>query len=202
MRAADDVWSRGLDLLPCCAAQYEAERGDTRVIVIKSQRAMKQPDQNEPSRKSAAQDTPLAAWLPVLAAMAIMITGCLSTFLVLQLDEFRPKVGDIVAFRPGSQDSDMWQVSIPATLISAMGSPLAACALDPNVMAESGGSLIVEGLVNKPSVQYRIHWAGSTTAKTAEDCGNSVDLLVSRTDLQRLANAAGGFGAGEKGVVR
>ena len=52
----------------------------------------------------------LAAWLPVLAAVGIMATGCLSTFLVLQLDEFRPKVGDMVVFRPGSQDADMWQM--------------------------------------------------------------------------------------------
>ena len=74
--------------------------------------------------------------------MGIMITGCLSTFLVLQLDEFRPKVGDIVAFKPGSQDSDMWQMTIPATSVSAIGSPLAECSLDPNAMAEQGGSLL------------------------------------------------------------
>ena len=53
-----------------------------------------------------------------------MITGCLSTFLVLQLDEFRPKVGDIVAFKPGSEDTDMWQITIPAT--SGFGDRLAA----------------------------------------------------------------------------
>ena len=61
---------------------------------------MRQPDQHDPSRHDASHGTGLAAWLPVLAAMAIMITGCLSTFLVLQLDEFRPKVGDIVASSP------------------------------------------------------------------------------------------------------
>jgi hypothetical protein len=134
--------------------------------------------------------------------MAIMVTGCLSTFLVLQLDEFRPKVGDIVAFKPGSQDTDMWQMAIPAIMMSAMGSPLAECSLDPNVMAEKGGSLVVEGLQDDPSLQYRIHWAGSATAKTDGNCGDSANLLVSRTDLQRLANAAGGFGVGDKGIVR
>jgi hypothetical protein len=163
---------------------------------------MRPPDQHEPRRGSSPEATSLAAWLPVLAAMAIMITGCLGTFLVLQLDEFRPKIGDIVAFKPGSQDSAMWQVTIPATLVSAIGSPLAECALDPSVMAENGGSLVVEGLHNSPSLQYRIHWAGLATAKTTGDCGDSANLLVSRTDLQRLANAAGGFGVGDKGIIR
>ena len=78
-----------------------------------------EPDQHEPTRhgdpNGTPERTPLAAWLPVLAAMAIMVTGCLSTFLVLQLDEFRPKIGDIVAFKPGSEDTDMWQMTIPAT---------------------------------------------------------------------------------------
>jgi hypothetical protein len=133
--------------------------------------------------------------------MAIMVTGCLSTFLVLQLDEFRPKVGDIVAFKPASQDTDMWQMTIPATMLSAIGSPVAACTLDPNVMAEHGGSLIVESRQEDPSLRYRVHWAGSNTAAATGNCGASADLLVSRTDLQRLANAAGGFGVGDKGFV-
>src|SRR3978361_813643 len=106
---------------------------------------MKRPEQHDNRPENAPQGAPLSAWLPVLAAMAIMITGCLSTFLVLQLDEFRPRVGDIVAFKPGSQDSDMWQMAIPATLVSATGSPVAECSLDPNVMADKGGSLVAGG---------------------------------------------------------
>ena len=144
----------------------------------------------------------MAAWLPVLLAMAIMATGCLTTFLVLQLDEFRPKVGDIVAFRPGSQDTDTWQTIVPATLASVTGVPRGECSLDPNVMAEKGGSLVVERLQDAPSVRYLVHWAGSETARTTGNCGESADLLMSRTDLQRMANAAGGFGVGEKGIVR
>ncbi len=134
--------------------------------------------------------------------MAIMVTGCLSTFLVLQLDEFRPKVGDIVAFKAGSQDTDMWQMSILATEVSSSGAPIAECSLDPNVMATNGGSLIVEGRQDEPALQYRVHWAGSETARSSGNCGGSANLLVTRTDLQRLANAAGGFGVGEKGIVR
>ena len=167
---------------------------------------MRQPDRHDPTRNTTPHGTSNGpawdAWLPVLAAMAIMVTGCLSTFLVLELDEFRPKVGDIVAFRPGSQDTDMWQMSIPAKLASATGAPGAACALDPNVMAEKGGSLVVEGRQDDPAVQYLVHWAGTATASTSDSCGDSANLVVSRTDLQRLANAAGGFGVGDKGVVR
>ena len=167
---------------------------------------MRRPNQHEPSRNNSPNGTSerasLAAWLPVLAALAIMVTGCLSTFLVLQLDEFRPKVGDIVAFKPGSEDTDMWQMTIPAQLVSTTGSPQAACTLDPNVMADKGGSLIVEGREDVPSVEYQVHWAGSKTAQTSGNCGASADLLVSRVDLQRLANAAGGFGVEDKGIVR
>jgi hypothetical protein len=159
---------------------------------------MRRPDQRDQGRNT----TPLAAWLPVFAAMAIMVTGCVSTFLVLQLDQFRPKVGDIVVFKPGSQDSDMWQMTIPATLLSASGSRLAECTLDPNVMATTGGSLIVEGRQEDPDLQYQVHWAGERTSANGGDCGGSANFLVSRTDLQRLANAAGGFGVGEKGVIR
>jgi hypothetical protein len=155
---------------------------------------------NPHSRNTGAHSTTLTAWLPVLAAMAIMMVGCLSTFLVLQLDEFRPKLGDIVTYKPGSEDSDMWQMMIPATVIAADGTAHGTCKLDPNVMADKGGSLIVEGLSTAADVQYRIHWQGMQTTTTREDCGRSAELEVSRTDLQRLANAAGGFGVGDKGV--
>ncbi len=134
--------------------------------------------------------------------MGIMVTGCLSTFLVLQLDEFRPQVGDMVVFKPGSQDTDLWQMTIPGTRLSATGAPLGTCSLDPNVMAADGGSLVVEGRVTEPALQYTVHWAGTQTAKQDGNCGADASVMVSRTDLQRLANAAGGFGVGDKGIVR
>ena len=131
-----------------------------------------------------------------------MLVGCLSTVVVLQLEALRPKVGDIVAFKPGSEDTDPWQTAMPAASLSPKGSPMAKCSLDPNVMARKGGSFIVEGLEEGSSTLYRIHWAGPETADKAGNCGASASLLVSRTDLQRLANAAGGFGVGDKGIVR
>jgi hypothetical protein len=163
---------------------------------------MRRSDQHEPGRNSTPHGPPLTAWLPVLAATAIMITGCLSTFLVLQLDQFRPKIGDMVVFPPGSQDTEMWQLTIPVTAVSAAGSPIGDCVLDPNVMATDGGSIVVESRQTEPSLQYTIHWAGGRTAKETGNCGFAANVIVSRTDLQRLANAAGGFGIGTKGIVR
>ncbi len=167
-------------------------------MVMWDDQAMRRPDQ----RQNKQHGTSLTAWLPVMAAMAIMLTGCLSTFLVLQLDEFRPKIGDIVVFKPGSEDPEMWQMLIPANRMSAAHATVATCSLDPNVMATKGGSLIVEGRQDEPSLLYRIHWAGTRTTKDRGNCGPSADLTVSRTDLQRLANAAGGFGVGDKGIVQ
>ncbi|OYV35562.1 MAG: hypothetical protein B7Z80_18030 [Rhodospirillales bacterium 20-64-7] len=157
-------------------------------------------DRHGSGRHNSTHQTSLTAWLPVLAAMAIMVTGCLSTFLVLQLDEFRPKLGDIVAFKAGSQDTEMWQMTIPAKIVSAAGTPAGACTLDPNVMAEDGGSLVVESVQEAPSLAYTVHWSGTRTAGNNSSCGASAEMTISRTDLQRLANAAGGFGVGDKGV--
>ncbi|HEX2942611.1 MAG TPA: hypothetical protein VHO91_16290 [Rhodopila sp.] len=157
-------------------------------------------DPHGSGRHNSTHHAGLTAWLPVLAAMAIMVTGCLSTFLVLQLDEFRPKLGDIVAFKPGSQDTEMWQMTIPATLVSPTGAQTGTCSLDPNVMAEDGGSLIVESMQETPSLAYRVHWSGTRTADNGTNCGASAEMTISRTDLQRLANAAGGFGVGDKGI--
>jgi hypothetical protein len=154
---------------------------------------MRRPNQHEGGSDSST----FSAWLPVLAAVAIMATGCLSTFLVLQLDEFRPKVGDFVVFKPGSQDAETWQMAIPAARVSGNGT----CTLDPNMMATGGGSLVVEGRQDGPQLSYQVHWAGGQTSAAA-NCGAGADLTVTRTDLQRLANAAGGFGVGDKGLVR
>jgi hypothetical protein len=140
--------------------------------------------------------TPLTAWAPVLAAVAIMVTGCLSTLMALELDAFRPKVGDVVVFRPGSQDNDTWQLDVPATRITGS----AGCILNPNVMAADGGSLVVESRQETSPPLYGLHWAGGHTANGAADCGQAADVTVTRVDLQKLANSAGGFGIGNKGV--
>jgi hypothetical protein len=36
------------------------------------------------------------------------------------------------------------------------------------------------------------------TSDGGDDCGKAADLILSRTDLQKLANSAGGFGVGPR----
>jgi hypothetical protein len=175
-----------------------------RPVLIRGQQVMRQPGQCEPSRNGTPGGTPhgtlAVTWLALLVAAAILVIGCLSTFLMLE-HESCPKVGDIVVFQPRSQDAYISQISIPATLVSEPGSQVARCSLEPNIMAQKGGSLIVERRQDEPSLPYLVHWAGSATAGTTENCGHAADLLLSHRDLQRLANAGGGFGIGDKGVV-
>src|ERR1700744_2169866 len=105
------------------------------------------------------ETTHATAWIPVAAALAVMITGCLSTFFVLQLDTFRPHLGDIVVFRPGSQDTDMWEMKVPATMVSATGKPSGTCTLDPNVSHTDGGSMIGEDVRQFSEWRVQGHWA-------------------------------------------
>ena len=96
----------------------------------------------------------------------------------------------------------MWQMNIAATLVSATGQATGECTLDPNAMAATGGSLVVESRRTEPSLQYIVHWVGLQPSAKTGGCGSDVDVMVSRTDLQRLANAAGGFGVGDKGITQ
>jgi hypothetical protein len=164
---------------------------------------MRQPEQQDSNENGpphgTLRGTSLATWLLLLMATAIMVIFYLSIVLVLQLDEFRPSIGDIVVFRPASQKSTISQMTVPVSATSIHG---AECSLDPNVMAEEGGSIIVEGRQGGPSLLYRVHWAGSKTALAVSNCGDSADLLMSCADLQKVANAAGGFGVGDKRITR
>jgi hypothetical protein len=111
------------------------------------------------------------------------------------------RVGDILVFKPEATVAD----SLPVT--AARSAPLpqqsavaATCTLDPAVMAHGGGSLVVEtkSLVHPV---YGVHWVGAHTSTGAGDCGGSVDLTMSRMDLQTLVNAIGGFSFNSRGNV-
>jgi hypothetical protein len=155
----------------------------------------------QPNEKRDDLAPPFAAYLPALAAVAVMLIGFASTLMMLQLDVLQPKVGDMVVFRPGSQDNDAWQLEVAADKVAGRSAQQGACLLNPTVIARQGGSLVVEQRGLDGDRLYRLHWAGHQTADGAGDCGTTADLTLSRTDLQKLANAAGGFGVGDKGVV-
>lgn len=136
---------------------------------------------------------------PVLAGSLLLIAGVVA-FLLMNLEALRPKVGDMVVFRPTTQQQDAWQIEVPTYRPTGQGPN--SCTMDLAVIVHQGGSLVVEARDdNTPAAQYRLHWAGAHSANGVGDCAGSADLSVSRADLQKLANAAGGFGI-ENGVVR
>jgi hypothetical protein len=111
------------------------------------------------------------------------------------------RVGDILVFRPDAMVAD----SLPVTATRAaplpqQSAPTATCTLDPAVMAHGGGSLVVETKSLTQPV-YGVHWVGPHTSTGAGDCGGSVDLTMSRMELQTLVNAIGGFSLNSRGNV-
>jgi hypothetical protein len=128
----------------------------------------------------------------------ILLTACLGAMSILQLEQFGPQVGAIVVFRPGAERMDLWHVSASAgddIAPDPAGRAITrACTLAPSTMAEGGGSLVVEARRMSSPPVYRVHWAGLRTSNGSGDCGKAADLVLSRTDLQKLANTAGGFG--------
>ncbi|MGA3403316.1 MAG: hypothetical protein ABSC95_29220 [Acetobacteraceae bacterium] len=111
------------------------------------------------------------------------------------------RVGDILVFKPEATVAD----SLPVTATRSASLPQRSataqtCTLDPAVMAHNGGSLVVE---TKSLIQpvYGVHWVGAHTSTGAGDCGGSVDLTMSRMDLQTLVNAIGGFSFNSRGNV-
>jgi hypothetical protein len=145
-----------------------------------------------------------AIWAPVLTVVAaILLTVCLGAMAILQLEQFGPQVGAMVVFKPGAPRMDLWHVRAAADNAGPYpdGNTVGrVCILSPGTMAEGGGSLVVEARRMSSPPQYRVHWAGSRTSNGGGDCGKAADLVLSRTDLQKLANTAGGYGAGPKAI--
>jgi hypothetical protein len=136
--------------------------------------------------------------LPLTLAVTLLLTACFATMCFLQLEEFGPQVGAIVVFKPGMQGLDLWQLSASIgdtiEVDPTPATPTRTCILSPSAMATGGGSLVVEARRMTTPPIYRIHWAGKRTSDGSSNCGKQADLILSRTDLQKLANTAGGFG--------
>ncbi len=144
-------------------------------------------------------------WVPVLTLVAtVLLTACLGSMAMLELEQFGPQVGAIVVFKPGTERMDLWHVTASAADDIApepTGRAIVrACTLAPSAMAEGGGSLVVEARRMSSPPIYRVHWAGLHTSNGSDNCGREADLVLTRTDLQKLANTAGGFGAGPKTI--
>lgn len=117
-----------------------------------------------------------------LGAVAVLLTSAMAS----------PAVGDVLMFKQGAPIAGN-------DILSARRSNIPArCDLNPAIMAEGGGSIVIEAESTSNAV-YRVHWAGTRTATGAEDCGRTADLELSRHDLQTLIGAIGGRGFGSQG---
>jgi hypothetical protein len=135
------------------------------------------------------------AWAPALAASLLIIAiGGMTTYLALKFDALRPRVGDMIVFVPTQGEADTWHLQVATTAISGRDRTAGPCVFDPNEMSAAGGSLVIEAREEASPPLFQLHWAGQHTAKGTGDCGASADLMLDRYELQRLANAAGGFG--------
>ncbi len=125
----------------------------------------------------------LYATLCGTVAAALTITAIIRGSLRLA-DALRPRTGDIIAFVPTSADVADTRATIVA--MRAGHSPAAFCVLDPTIMQQAGGSLIVEAAGLAGGRPYRVHWAGARTSGSGTDCGRSVDLLLAPEDVAVL----------------
>ena len=135
-----------------------------------------------------------------LTAIAVVLMLVSIGGLAVMFSDIRigARVGDILIFKPGIQLSE--DLALTAIRSPHLGQPLSTCTLRPAVMAEGGGSLIVEER-RLPSESYLVHWAGARTSGGAEDCGRSGDFVLGRVDLQLLINALGGIGVNGRSLV-
>lgn len=140
------------------------------------------------SRRAHADDTLWTVVLTLIAGALLALATGLCAF--TELEQFGPSVGNIVVFRAVAGATEWWHIDAKIA-----GAPGHGCVLSPAVMSAGGGSLIIEARrLSSPPV-YHVHWAGRHTSSGASDCGASADLVLSRSDLMRLADVAGGFNA-------
>jgi len=121
-----------------------------------------------------------------IVVAAVLLVGALR--MAGAAHAFGPVPGDIVAFAPDTTPEEA-DLRVAAETWSPHH---LLCLLEAKEMAAAGGSLIVEA---RDGEGYHVHWAGGRSSGGSADCGQSRDLVVRRGDLERLAGAAGGFGA-------
>lgn len=140
------------------------------------------------SRRVRADDTLGTVVLTLIAGALLALATGLCAF--SELERYGPSIGNIIVFRAVAGATEWWHID--AKIADAPGR---SCVLSPSAMGSGGGSLIIEARrLSSPPV-YRVHWAGRHTSRGDGDCGASADLVLSRSDLMRLADVAGGFNA-------
>lgn len=129
----------------------------------------------------------------IFVIMAIVITAglALTAGLVRLVDTLAPQIGDIIAF----QATPIPAVNTPSFTARRVIAPDSApCMLDVETIQKSGGSLMVETSQFQPGRLFQVHWAGTRTSNSDDDCGSSADLLLNPNQIAALVFAAGGKG--------
>lgn len=132
----------------------------------------------------------------LLGAAVLLAMGCGMAGIVHQAAEFGPKVGDLVAFDPAHRAAFDSNARLTANRLQQSD-----CVLDLAIIQKSGGSLVLERRDSEPGHRYSAHWSGPRTSQDADDCGSQADLLLSLSDIDTLATAAGGFGVDHSPVL-
>ena len=140
-----------------------------------------------PNRRKSGE--PYAV-VTILATVIIAGTLLAAGFRRLAND-WEPQTGDIISF-PATKIPSISNASITVNPAGASGNR--SCVLDVHIMQKSGGSLVVEATRFEPDRGFQVHWAGARTSEGREDCGDSVDLLLSGAQIGTLIFAAGGTG--------
>jgi len=123
-----------------------------------------------------------------VASAVVAVVASVSLHLAYEL---RPGIGDIIAF---AGKSGWPEVQARITALRSNAAPGLPCVLDPHVMKQFGGSLLIEAARSQPTVAFDVHWAGTHTSDGVGDCGASADLVLNLGDVVTLTLAAGRSG--------
>ncbi len=96
--------------------------------------------------------------------------------------EMGPPVGEILRFGPYAQPGPTWQIDAVRSVDRRR------CVLQPVVMAQARGSLVVEQRLADGRT-FLAHWVGGPTSDGGVYCGSAVDLTIALPEMQTLVNA-------------
>jgi hypothetical protein len=133
------------------------------------------------------------ALLPVAAGAGCMMTLLITMNALAGFTHPAPRIGEMVAFTAAAEQPAEGGVRLTAQRPDQFG-----CDLDMNTLRHSGGSVVVENEVTRAPGSFRVHWAGEHTTVDIGNCGANADLIFDTHQLDVLAAAAGGYGAGPK----
>lgn len=116
----------------------------------------------------------------LVAGLLVSAVGMLALLQTLQIG---PGVGEILVFGPYDQPVSGWKVQ------ALRVADRQRCVLNPTIMAQAPGSMVVEQRQGNAS-SFLVHWTGGGTSGPGQDCGHSADLRLGLQQMQAMANAA------------